>query len=117
MPFIANIAQLKSLAIVGTAKNVGKTESLNYILGALRERHPELQLALTSIGIDGELRDQVTQTDKPEITLHNGMRFVTAENFFARSSYQPRYLTLIASTPPRSGGLYMHEHEASARRS
>ena len=84
MPFIANIAQLKSLAIVGTAKNVGKTESLNYILGALRKRHPELQLALTSIGIDGELRDQVTQTDKPEITLHNGMRFVTAENFFRK---------------------------------
>ena len=62
MPFIANIAQLKSLAIVGTAKNVGKTESLNYILGALRERHPELQLALTSIGIDGELRNQRCET-------------------------------------------------------
>lgn len=86
MPFIANIAKLKSLAIVGTAKNVGKTESLNYILSSLHQRYPHLQLALTSIGIDGERRDQVTQTDKPEITLHEGMRFVTTENFFRQKS-------------------------------
>lgn len=84
IPFIANIAQLKSLVIIGTAKNVGRTESLSCILGTLRERYPKLQLALTSIGIDGELRNQVTQTDKPGITPHEGMRFVTTENSFRK---------------------------------
>lgn len=82
MPFIGEIAKLRSLAIVGTAKNVGKTESLNYVLRRLSTDAPHLNIALTSIGIDGERRDQVTQTDKPEISLQEGMRFITAEKFF-----------------------------------
>ena len=81
MPFVSDIAKLSSLAIVGMAKNTGKTETLNYVLSRLAE-YPKLSVALTSIGIDGERRDQVTQTDKPEITLRPGMLFVTAEKFY-----------------------------------
>ena len=68
------------------AKNTGKTECLRYILsGCASRRHP---VGVTSIGIDGESLDQVTATDKPEITLQPGMFFVTAENF-----YRERHLT------------------------
>lgn len=82
MPFIENIKGLKSLAIVGTAKNTGKTETLNYILRRWYEEYPAKVVGITSIGIDGERRDQVTQTEKPEITLEEQMLFATAEQFY-----------------------------------
>ncbi len=82
MPFVASLTQLRSLSIVGTAKNTGKTECLNYVLRRLWEEFPQKSIALTSIGIDGERRDQVTQTDKPDICLYPGTVFITAEKFY-----------------------------------
>ncbi|BAX80590.1 lysine 5,6-aminomutase reactivase subunit KamB [Labilibaculum antarcticum] len=77
MPFLNDIENYKSLSIVGLEKNTGKTECLNYVLSRLRDSRK--QIALTSIGIDGENRDQVTRTNKPEIELSEGMIFVTSE--------------------------------------
>jgi len=77
MPFLSNIQKYSSLSIVGLEKNTGKTECLNYVLSRLRDSRK--QIALTSIGIDGESCDQVTQTNKPEIELSEGMIFVTSE--------------------------------------
>ncbi|RUT78119.1 hypothetical protein [Ancylomarina longa] len=77
MPFLNNIESYSSLSIVGLEKNTGKTECLNYVLSRLRGSHK--QIAVTSIGIDGESRDQVTHTHKPEIELSEGMVFVTSE--------------------------------------
>ncbi|MBN2598881.1 MAG: hypothetical protein JXR82_19020 [Marinifilaceae bacterium] len=77
MPFLNDIENYKSLSIVGLEKNTGKTECLNYVLSRLRDSRK--QIALTSIGIDGESCDQVTQTNKPEIELREGMIFVTSE--------------------------------------
>ncbi len=77
MPFLNDIEKYNSLSIVGLEKNTGKTECLNYVLSRLRDSRK--QIALTSIGIDGENRDQVTQTNKPEIELSEGMIFVTSE--------------------------------------
>lgn len=101
MPFVADIAKLSSLAIVGMAKNTGKTETLNYVLSRLAD-YSELSIALTSIGIDGEKRDQVTQTDKPEIFLRSGTIFVTAEKYYLTKQVPSeildidyRYLTSI----------------------
>ena len=66
-----------SIAIVGLAKNAGKTECLNYILR--RVKNTGKRFALTSIGIDGESRDQVCQTPKPEIEVFEDMIFITSE--------------------------------------
>ncbi|MBQ3176043.1 MAG: hypothetical protein IJB58_08720 [Bacteroidales bacterium] len=77
MPFINEILKYDSLSIVGLEKNVGKTECLNYIL--LRLPLDYKKIAVTSIGIDGENKDQVTATKKPEIFLREGMYFSTAE--------------------------------------
>lgn len=77
---------LKSLSVVGLAKNAGKTETLNYIIKQIAGR--PIRVALTSIGIDGERTDQVTQTEKPEIVIPAGMSFVTSE-----SHYLARQLT------------------------
>ncbi len=77
MPFIEEIEKYQSLSIVGLEKNTGKTECLNYVLGRLSSGNKKV--ALTSIGIDGETRDQVTQTHKPEIDVYEDMIFVTSE--------------------------------------
>lgn len=82
MSFISEIQKFKSLSIVGLEKNTGKTVCLNYIL----ERLPSsgYSVAVTSIGIDGESKDQVTGTQKPEIVLKEGTIFSTSEVFYAR---------------------------------
>lgn len=80
MGFVDNISDFGSVAIVGLEKNTGKTECLNYLLNKIRTS--ERQFALTSIGIDGESRDQVSQTRKPEIEIPEGVVFVTSEKHF-----------------------------------
>ena len=80
MGFVTNISDFGSLAIVGLEKNTGKTECLNYILGQLGGQAE--RFALTSVGIDGESRDQVCQTAKPEIEIPEGMIFVTSEKHY-----------------------------------
>ena len=80
MPFIGEILKHRSVSIVGLAKNAGKTECLNYIIRRLPTDY--FNVAVTSIGIDGETTDQVTGTAKPEITVREGMFFATSEKHF-----------------------------------
>ena len=77
MNIIDQILQCKTLSITGMAKNTGKTVALNYLLEQLRLHGKTV--AVTSIGIDGEKTDLVTQTEKPEIELCEGTLFVTSE--------------------------------------
>ena len=81
MSFISDILKFKSLSIVGLEKNTGKTVCLNFILDRLPST---CRVAVTSIGIDGESKDQVTGTAKPEIILKEGTIFSTSEVFYAR---------------------------------
>lgn len=80
MPFIDNILKYRSLSIVGLEKNTGKTVCLNYILRRLMELG--LHCAVTSIGVDGEQSDSVYGSAKPEITLYDGMEFITSERHY-----------------------------------
>ena len=80
MPFVGEILRHRSVSIVGLAKNAGKTECLNYIIRRLPTDY--FNVAVTSIGIDGETTDQVTGTAKPEITVREGMFFATSEKHF-----------------------------------
>ena len=80
MPFVRDILARRSVSIVGLAKNAGKTEVLNYVLRRVGERAG--QVAVTSIGIDGETVDQVKRTPKPEIELTEGMVFTTSETHY-----------------------------------
>ena len=91
MGFVTNISDFGSLAIVGLEKNTGKTECLNYILGQLGGQAE--RFALTSVGIDGESRDQVCQTAKPEIEIPEGMIFVTSEKHYGKNGSRPRSST------------------------
>lgn len=104
MPFINDILNYRSLAIVGLEKNTGKTECLNYILRRLRDQ--EGQFALTSIGVDGESRDQLCQTAKPEIEIPEGMIFVTSGKHF-REKHFPAEILEVGMEQTALGELVM----------
>jgi len=80
MPFLKDILKHKSVSLIGLEKNTGKTECLNYVLGQLKcSGH---RVAVTSIGLDGESSDQVTNTPKPKINLYENLIFSTSEKHY-----------------------------------
>ncbi|MDD2491342.1 MAG: hypothetical protein PHV12_04010 [Bacteroidales bacterium] len=80
MPFVQEILGYRSISVVGLGKNTGKTECLNYILNRLPAE--DFTVAVSSAGIDGEVKDQVTGTVKPEIFLREGTLFATSEKHY-----------------------------------
>lgn len=68
------------IAVIGMAKNAGKTVALNELIAQASEH--ALRLGLTSIGRDGEKVDLVTSTDKPTIHVEPGTLLATAEGLF-----------------------------------
>lgn len=84
--FFDEISRYGSVAVAGTAKNVGKTFCLQKILAHYRDRGAAL--AVTSIGVDGENTDVFYKTPKPELTFYPGMLVQTSE-----THYRQRHLT------------------------
>jgi hypothetical protein len=80
MPFMQDILRHKSVSIIGLDKNTGKTECLNYILRQLKITGKNA--AVTSIGLDGESADLVTNTPKPELGFYDGLIFATSEKHY-----------------------------------
>lgn len=68
----------KTISIVGTSKNAGKTVTMNQIIAEAAER--EITLGLISTGRDGERRDVLTNTEKPPVFAAKGSIITTVEN-------------------------------------
>jgi hypothetical protein len=92
MPFVEKILSSGTLSIVGLEKNTGKTECLNYILRRLSGY--ALKVGVTSIGVDGEKVDQVTQSSKPEIFLGEGILFSTSEKHYRERQIYSELLSI-----------------------
>jgi hypothetical protein len=73
----------RSLCVVGTGKNVGKTVTMRAAYEAACERG--LQAGLASAGLDGEAADQLGGHAKPRIALRPGTLFATAREVLPRS--------------------------------
>jgi molybdopterin-guanine dinucleotide biosynthesis protein len=67
----------KSVAVVGMAKNTGKTVTLNFLVHLAVEEGKTI--ALTSTGLDGEVFDSVSSLPKPAISLPTGAWLATAQ--------------------------------------
>lgn len=85
MNLIEELLRVRSCSVVGMEKNTGKTVTLDYLLSHLPM---DKRVAVTSIGLDGESKDQVLGTHKPEIHLRKGQVFATSEKH-----YRQRHLT------------------------
>lgn len=99
MPFVENIRNYRSLSIVGLEKNTGKTVCLNYLLGRLSRLG--VSTAVTSIGVDGEQVDSVYATAKPEVTLYEGMQFITSKKHY----FQRQLVSKILAVDERRTAL------------
>ncbi len=74
---VVQSSDVRSLAIVGTAKNVGKTVTMNYLASELSARG--LTVGLISSGRDGETVDSFTGEPKPSVVPPEGAWVATAE--------------------------------------
>lgn len=96
----------RSIAIVGMAKNVGKTVTLNHLI---REAEQEgIKLGLTSIGRDGERLDALTAANKPQIEVVAGTLIATAQSAMKKTGIRTQ---VIADSGINTvlGGVYIYE--------
>lgn len=94
MNFAEEIRNYRSISVVGLAKNVGKTVTLNHLLRTSREA--SLDVGVTSIGIDGEGKDLVTGTSKPEIRIYRDMLFATSETHYRMRRIQSEIIGITS---------------------
>jgi hypothetical protein len=77
-PLSELIAPARRLALVGLAKNTGKTETLAALLRELEERGR--RVGVTSVGRDGEERDVIDiRIEKPRVELCTGSLLATTD--------------------------------------
>ena len=98
MSLIKAIERHSSVSVIGTAKNTGKTTCFNYLVRCLHKT--DRPIAITSVGLDGEERDALYDTPKPQIMLYEGMVFVTSEKNFANKEFPTEVLTTSERTTP-----------------
>jgi hypothetical protein len=75
---------IRSVAIVGTAKNVGKTVTMNYLVSELSAKG--LTVGLVSSGRDGEAIDAFTGRPKPSVVAPQGAWVATAEGVLGEAA-------------------------------
>ncbi len=90
------ISSRSRLAVVGVAKNCGKTTTLNYLLRKRVGPPP----ALISIGVDGESEDILLGTSKPPIEVQPGQWVVTAQQAAERSTARLEYIQPLGIETP-----------------
>lgn len=95
---LREIFKYKSMSIIGNYKNVGKTTTLNYILKECISEN--IILGLTSIGVDGEGVDVVTNTYKPRIYVNSNTIIATASSLALGSDITKEILELTNITTP-----------------
>jgi hypothetical protein len=117
--FLAQIvaeAQIQRLALIGLSKNVGKTTAANHLLQMLLDDrlYDARELALTSLGLDGEATDAMTGLPKPRYVPQGGLlvasttellrqaesdgaRFERSRQLPGRTAIGPMYLRACSS--------------------
>lgn len=78
LQLLPQLGQLRSLALVGLGKNVGKTTALNALVDEWRAHRTDQVLGLTSIGRDGELLDAISSHAKPPVRVPAGTLVATS---------------------------------------
>src|SRR5712671_5181151 len=79
LAYILARARIARLALIGLAKNVGKTTTTNHLLETLlaEKYYRADELALTSLGLDGEAVDALTGLPKPRYMPQAGLLVAT----------------------------------------
>jgi hypothetical protein len=115
---VAN-ARISRLSLVGLSKNVGKTTTTNALLQALlNERLYEAsELALTSLGLDGEAVDALTGLPKPRYIPQAGLLVATTGEFLRQAEGEGARFERLQQLPGRTalGPVFLARVEQPSR--
>ena len=107
------IAPARRVAVVGLAKNTGKTETLNAILRELAQRGQTV--GVTSVGRDGEARDAIdNRIEKPCVRMVTGSLVATTDALLRASMASYDLLEETGVRTPLGRVLVARLHEECA---
>jgi hypothetical protein len=89
---------LRTVAVLGMTKNTGKTVALNHLLA--QAAAAQVAVGVTSIGRDGEERDQVFFIPKPPVRVWPGTLVATARATLERAKVRCKVITSTGINSP-----------------
>jgi hypothetical protein len=97
-------ANIRSLSLIGLAKNVGKTTTTNHLLETLLNEnlYRAEDLALTSLGLDGEAADALTGLPKPRYIPQAGLLVATTADLLKQAEREGAQVEYLQQLPGRT---------------
>jgi hypothetical protein len=97
-------AGIQRLSLIGLSKNVGKTTATNHLLEALLQQqlYKAEELALTSLGLDGEAIDALTGLPKPRYVPQSGFLVATAASLLQQAESEGAQFEQLLQLPART---------------
>lgn len=97
-------ARVQHLSLIGLAKNVGKTTATNSLLQALLDErlYKASELALTSLGLDGEAIDAMTGLPKPRYVPQAGLLVATTHELLRQAESEGARFERLQHLPGRT---------------
>ena len=97
-------ANIGRLSLVGLSKNVGKTTTTNHLLETLLGQHlyRAEELALTSLGLDGEATDALTGLPKPRYVPQAGLLVATTADLLRQAENEGAQIERLQQLPGRT---------------
>src|ERR1051326_5369616 len=112
-------ARLSRLSLVGLSKNVGKTTATNALLQALLDEgcYEARELALTSLGLDGEAVDALTGLPKPRYIPQAGLLVATTGKLLRQAESEVARFEWLQQVPGRTalGPVFLARVEQPGR--
>ena len=97
-------AKIHSLSLIGLSKNVGKTTTTNHLLETLvgEKHYSSDELALTSLGLDGEAIDALTGLPKPRYVPQAGLLVATTAELLLQAESEGTQVERLLQLPGRT---------------
>lgn len=97
-------AKIQRLSLIGLSKNAGKTTATNHLLETLISENfyrPD-ELALTSLGLDGEVTDALTGLPKPRYVPQAGLLVATTADLLRQAEDEGAKVERLQQLPART---------------
>lgn len=97
-------AKIQRLSLIGLSKNAGKTTTTNHLLETLISENfyrPD-ELALTSLGLDGEATDALTGLPKPRYVPRAGLLVATTADLLHQAENEGAKVERLQQLPGRT---------------
>ncbi len=97
-------ANIQRLSLIGLSKNVGKTTTTNYLLETLisQRLYRAEEIAITSLGLDGEAIDALTGLPKPRYLPQTGILVVTTADLLHQAENEGAQFHHLQEFPGRT---------------